>query len=224
MTPLRQAISVLAACATEARVEQLRHALQERTRYVTVCLEDIFQPQNASAVLRSCDAFGVQDVHIVEQRNRFAPCRDVAMGSEKWLTLRKYGRQHAQPLTAAVERLRKSGYRLVATTPHKSRCTLLDDLDLTKGKAAIMFGAEYTGLSDAAMAAADELVTVPMYGFVESLNLSVCAAIVLRQLAQKLRQQGIAWQLGDEEREELLLTWLKKSVRHSAQILQRSGV
>ncbi|MDR3188226.1 MAG: RNA methyltransferase, partial [Prevotellaceae bacterium] len=211
MTALRQAIATLSACATEARVEQLQRALAERTRYITICLEDIFQPQNASAVLRSCDAFGVQDVHVVEQRNRFVPLRDVAMGSDKWLTLHKYGRQHGQPLAAALARLRQGGYRLVATTPRKG-ATLLDDLDLRKGKVALMFGAEYTGLSDAALSAADELITVPMYGFVESLNLSVCAAIVLRQLAQKLRQQDLTWQLSDEEKEELLLTWLKKSV------------
>jgi tRNA (guanosine-2'-O-)-methyltransferase len=223
MNTTRQAISILSACATEARVEQLRRVLAHRTRYVALCLEDIFQPQNASAVLRSCDAFGVQDVHIVEQRNHFTLHRNVAMGSDKWLTLHRYGRQHEQPLPAAAERLRKSGYRLVATTPRKD-ATPLDKLDLRNGKVALMFGAEYTGLSDAAMSAADELVTVPMYGFVESLNLSVCAAIALRQLAQTLRLQGVAWQLGDEEKEELLLTWLKKSVRHSAQILQRNGL
>ncbi|MDR2813331.1 MAG: RNA methyltransferase [Prevotellaceae bacterium] len=222
MTNTRQAISILAACATEARVEQLQRVLADRTRYVTICLEDVFQPQNASAALRSCDAFGVQDVHIVEQRNQFTPYRDITMGSDKWLTLHKYGRRHEQPVQAAAERLRKSGYRLAATTPRKG-CTPLDELDLKKGKVALMFGAEYTGLSDAAMSAADEFITVPMYGFVESLNLSVCAAVVLRQLAQKLRQQGVAWQLDSDERDELLLTWLKKSVRHSGQILQRQG-
>ncbi|MDR0712035.1 MAG: RNA methyltransferase [Prevotellaceae bacterium] len=219
MKALRQAISILAACATEDRVAQMQRVLIERTRYITICLEDIFQQQNASAILRSCDAFGVQDVHIVEQRNHFVLHRDIAMGSDKWLTFYKYGRQHEQPVLAAISHLRKGGYRLVATTPHKGGAPL-DELDLKKGKVALMFGAEYTGLSDTAMSAADELITVPMYGFVESLNLSVCAAIVLRQLSQKLRQQGVAWQLGSEEQEELLLTWLKKSVRHSEQILQ----
>ncbi|MDR0566314.1 MAG: RNA methyltransferase [Prevotellaceae bacterium] len=219
----RQAISILAACSTEARVEQLQRVLAGRTRYLTICLEDIFQPQNASAALRSCDAFGVQDVHIVEQRNPFRLYRDVAMGSDKWLTLHRYGRQHEQPLPAAAAHLRQSGYRLVATTPRKD-ARPIDELDLKTGRVALMFGAEYTGLSDAAMSAADELVTVPMYGFVESLNLSVCAAIALRQLAQMLRRQGAAWQLDDDEKEELLLTWLKKSVRHSDQILRRHGL
>lgn len=223
MIATRQAISILSACATEARVEQLRRTVANRTRYITLCLEDIFQPQNASAALRSCDAFGVQDVHIVEQRNRFTLYRDVAMGSDKWLTLHRYGRQHEQPLQAAVAQLRKSGYRLVATTPRKG-ATPLDELNLKTGKVALMFGAEYAGLSDAALSAANERITVPMYGFVESLNLSVCAAIVMRQLAQMLRLQKIAWQLGHEEQEELLLTWLKKSVRHSSQILRLHGL
>jgi tRNA (guanosine-2'-O-)-methyltransferase len=218
-----QAISVLSACATESRVEQLRRVLASRTRYIAVCLEDVFQPQNASAVLRSCDAFGVQDVHIVEQRNPFTLHRSVARGSDKWLTLHRYGRQHEQPMPAAIACLRSLGYRLAATTPRKG-CAPLDELDLKKGKVALMFGAEHAGLSDAALSAADELVTVPMYGFVESLNLSVCAAIALRQLAQQLRRQGVAWQLGDDEREELLLAWLKKSVRHSEQILRRHGL
>ncbi|MDR1341815.1 MAG: RNA methyltransferase [Prevotellaceae bacterium] len=219
MTDSRQAISILAACATEARVAQLQRALAERTRYIAVCLEDIFQPQNASAVLRSCDAFGVQDVYIVEQRNRFTLCRDVALGSDKWLTLHRYGRPHEEPVAAAAACLRRKGYRLVATTPHKGSIPI-DELDLTRGKVALMFGAEYTGLSGAAMRAADELVTVPMRGFVESLNLSVCAAIVLQQLSQRLRLQNIAWQLDSSEKEELLLAWLKKSVRRSDQILQ----
>ncbi|MDR1416215.1 MAG: RNA methyltransferase [Prevotellaceae bacterium] len=222
MSNLQQAIAILAACATEARVEQLQRVLAERTRYVTVCLEDIFQPQNASAVLRSCDAFGVQDVHVVEQRNRFALYHDVALGSEKWLTLHRYGKQHKEPVSAAIANLRKSGYRLVATTPHEGSIPV-DELDLKKGKVALMFGAEYTGLSSAAMSAADELVTVPMRGFVESLNLSVCAAVVLHLLSQKLRLQNIAWQLNSQEKDELLLAWLKKSVRSSEKILQRNG-
>jgi tRNA (guanosine-2'-O-)-methyltransferase len=223
MSPSQQAIAALAACATQARVEQLRRVLDERTRYVTVCLEDIFQPQNASAVLRSCDAFGVQDVHVVEQRNSFALYRDIALGSDKWLTLHRYGRQHGQPLQAAVEALRRSGYRLVATTPHEGGIPI-DELDLKKGRVALLLGAEYTGLSGAATNVADELVTVPMYGFVESLNLSVCAAIALRLLSQKLRLLNVEWQLGSLEKEELLLAWLKKSVRHSKQILQRYGL
>ncbi|MDR1023798.1 MAG: RNA methyltransferase [Prevotellaceae bacterium] len=222
MTDPRQAISILAACATEARVEQLQRALAERTRYITVCLEDIFQPQNASAVLRSCDAFGVQDVHIVEQRNRFTLYRDIALGSDKWLTLHRYGRLHEEPVAAAVACLRQKGYRIVATTPRKGSIPI-DELDLQKGKVALMFGAEYTGLSGAAMRNADELVTVPMRGFVESLNLSVCAAIVLQQLSQRLRAQNIAWQLDSSEKEELLLAWLKKSVRRSDQILRQQS-
>ncbi len=218
----QQAISILAECASEARVAILQKVLAERTRHITVCLEDLYQAQNASAVLRSCEAFGIQDVHIVERRNAFTLHKDIAMGANKWLTLTKYKPHlYENPTREAIARLRQNGYRIVATTPHRGSVSL-HELDLRRGRVALFFGTERTGLSADVLQGADEFMTVPMHGFVESLNISVCAAVVMQQLTQNLRQQNIAWQLRDEERDELLLLWLKKSVRHSEEILQRS--
>lgn len=199
----------------------LQKVLAERTQHITVCLEDLYQAQNASAVLRSCEAFGVQDVHIVERRNTFTLHRDIAMGANKWLTLHKYKPQlYENPTREAIAQLRGRGYRIVATTPHEGSVSL-QELDLTRGKVALFFGTEHTGLSADVMQGADEFMTVPMYGFVESLNISVCAAITLQHLTQRLRTDGVAWQLSREESDKLLLLWLKKSVRHGDEILER---
>ncbi len=220
MTP-QQAISILTECASESRVAILQKVLAERTRHITVCLEDLYQAQNASAVLRSCEAFGVQDVHIVERRNTFTLHKDIVMGANKWLTLHKYKpHKYENPTREAITQLRDKGYRIVATTPHEGSVSL-QELDLTKGKVALFFGTERTGLSEDALQGADEFMTVPMYGFVESLNISVCAAITLQNLTQRLRTDSVAWQLNPEERDELMLLWLKKSVRHSEEILKR---
>lgn len=196
----------------------LQKALAQRTRYITVCLEDIYQSQNVSAVLRSCDAFGVQDVHLIEKRNTISINRDVVRGTDKWLTLHKYGRKFANPTQQAVDTLKSQGYRIVATTPHHQSVSL-QDFDVNKGKFSLFFGTEQTGLSADVLDRADDFLYVPMCGFVESLNLSVCAAICLQNLTQKVRN-STSWQLALAEQDDLLLRWVKKSVRDSERILQ----
>ncbi|MDR3296834.1 MAG: RNA methyltransferase [Prevotellaceae bacterium] len=222
---IHQAIAALSACVADRRLALLQRVLEQRTRYVTVCLEDIFQPQNASAVLRSCEALGVQDVHVVEDRNSFAAVEGVSLSAHKWLTLHRYRKaQHAQPTAAAIAQLRKQGYRIVATSPHVKAASPAS-IDLSKGRIALLFGTELTGLSEAALAAADEFLSVPMFGFVESYNISVCAAISLYDITQRLRAApSLPWQLLPAERDELLLEWLKKTVRSSEEILRRQDL
>lgn len=219
-------IAVLQEFVTPRRLERMRGVLSMRTRAVAVVIEDIYQPHNASAVLRSCESFGVQDVHIVENRNRYRINPEVELGTAQWLTLHRYN----EPITAddpqrntraCIDRLRTAGYRIVATTPHHNDCTL-DRFDLTRGRAAFLFGTEKEGLSATALAAADEFVRIPMVGFVESLNISVCAAVTLWELTTRLRRECTDWPLRSDESQAVLLSWLRSSVKHAALIETRS--
>lgn len=195
---------------SEQRKEKFENYILNRTRYVTVAVEDIYQTHNASAVLRSAECFGIQDVHIIENRNRYRPSAEVAKGAEKWLTLH-YHNKHENNTQACIQHLRNEGYRIVATTPHE-RDQMIYDLDVSKGKIALFFGTEIEGISDEVRREADEFVKIPMYGFTESFNISVSAAICLYEIKQKLTDE-LPWKLSDTEKEDILLTWVKQSVR-----------
>lgn len=213
-----QLIAYLSEFLKEERLEVLQSSLRFRTRYLTVCLEDIYQSQNASAVLRSCDAFGIQDVHIIEDKNKYQLNPMVTRGASKWLNLYKYNKD-SNPSLDAINSLKEKGYRIVATSPHIGD-TSLEDFDLVKGKVALIFGTELTGISKTVEENADEFLKIPMHGFVESLNISVSAAIILHYLTLKLRSTNIGWQLSKEEQDSLLLQWLKISIRESEKIIQ----
>jgi tRNA (guanosine-2'-O-)-methyltransferase len=198
---------------TEKRNMLFDSVLEQRTTYITVVLEDIFQSHNASAVLRSCDCFGIQDVHIIENRNRFSVNSEIALGSEKWLSVNKFsGTDNNTEL--AIRNLHERGYRIVATSPHRGDTKLID-FDLSKGKVALFIGTEMEGLSEHVLQEADEFLTIPMYGFTESFNLSVTAAIILHTLTEKLRVSNINWRLTTTEMMELKLSWLKTSIKNS---------
>lgn len=184
-----------------------------RTRHLCVVLEDIYQSHNASAVLRSCDCFGVQDVHVIEKTNTFNPAGDVAVGSSKWVDYYRYA-----STAEAVEALRAQGYRIVATLPHE-RDQMITDLDITP-KTALLFGTELTGLSQEAIDLADAYVKIPMYGFTESFNISVCAALSLFSLTERMRSHpNLPWQLTEEELIDLKLHWATQTIRDGETVL-----
>ncbi len=212
-------IEILKKYVTEHRWELFNKVLSYRTRYITVVLEDIYQPHNASAVLRTCDIFGIQDVHIIENRNKYTINPQVAVGAFKWLNLIKYNRLENNTLEA-IKKLKSEGYRIVATTPHTND-TELSDFDLSKGKVALLFGSELPGLTDIALQNADEFLKIEMFGFTESFNISVSVAIILHHLVNKLHKSALNWQLTENEKQEILLQWLKKSVKKADEILKR---
>ena len=205
--------------ATEKRVETLEKVLANRTRYLTVVLEDIYQPQNASAVLRTADGLGIQDVHIIENNHDYEINPLVEKGASAWLTLHRYDEQKNNTLNA-IRKLKANGYRIVATTPHTDDINL-DEFDLSKGKTAIVFGTEVTGISDIVRAEADEFLKIPMYGFTESFNISVSAAITMHHLRLKLEQDKIDWRLKKKESNEILLNWLKLTIKAADDLIKR---
>ncbi|NOZ33994.1 MAG: RNA methyltransferase [Chlorobi bacterium] len=212
-------IQYLSRFITKERFSLFNKNIQDRTKYMTVVLEDIYQPHNASAVLRSCDCFGVQDVHIIENENEYSVNPDVALGSSKWLNLYKYNEFENNTLST-IHTLKEKGYRIIATTPHINDVNL-DNFDVSKGKFALMFGSERPGLSDIAMNNADEFLKIPMYGFTESFNISVSAAVILHHLSLKLRQSDINFKLTNIEQEEITLEWLKRSIKDSENIITK---
>jgi len=204
---------------TDERRDQMAQVLAHRTKYLTVVLEDIFQPQNASAVLRTCDCFGIQDVHIIENRNEFNVDPEVVMGSSKWISIHRYNQQQNNT-REALHKLKKQGYRIVATSPHKDDVNL-ESLDLNAGKLALIFGTELTGISDIVREEADEFMKIPMYGFTESFNISVSAAISMHHLKHRLEQSAIQWQLSEEDRQEIYLEWLRRSIKKSDLLVEK---
>ncbi len=197
---------------TDEKKARFQEVIKNRTRHFTVVLEDIFQAQNASAVLRSVECFGVQDLHVIENENIFDIHVDIAMGAGKWTTLHRYN--DAEDNTyRCLSNLKKQGYQIIGTTPHENDVDL-PQLDISK-KTALVFGTELTGLSPTAISMCDGFMKVPMYGFTESLNISVCAAICLQNIAERLRVSDIPWQLNQEDYTDVMLGWLKNSVKRS---------
>jgi tRNA (guanosine-2'-O-)-methyltransferase len=198
---------------TGNRKEMINKVMEQRTRYITVVLEDIFQSQNASAVLRTCECFGIQDVHIIENQNKYVINPDVALGSNKWLNIIKYckGENNTKK---AIDTLKLKGYRIVATIPGKESAPL-DDFCIESGRVALLFGTELNGLSDEIIQLSDEYLNIPMFGFTRSFNISVSAAIILHSLVSKLKRSAIDWRLSEEEKKDLKIKWLKESIRKS---------
>lgn len=205
---------------TENKKQLIDEVLQNRSRYLTVALEDIYVSQNASAVIRSCDCFGFQDIHIIENHHRFKVNKGVTRGSSKWVDVHRYNAPGVNNTTACFESLKASGYKVYATTPHQSGYQL-PELPLTDQKIALVFGNEHTGLSDYALQNADGFLRIPMYGFTESYNISVSAALCLYDIVHRLQKSTLDWRMSTAEREELQLLWYKKMVRRS-EVMEKS--
>jgi len=203
--------SVLSGWVTEKRLARIEEILTKRTRYLTVALEDIYQSQNASAVLRTCECFGVQDVHIIENYNPYNINPMVVKGSDKWLSIHRHN--HLEDNRAKVVRwLKSKNYRIIATSLCEESI-LLNDFDVERGKCAVIFGNEHQGVSDYMLGQADECLKIPMFGFTQSLNISVSAGIIISQLIEKIRNSIVVWQLTDTEKDILRAEWLQCSVK-----------
>ena len=211
-------ITYLEGFVTEKRKNTFKNILLNRTRHFTVVLEDIFQQHNSSAVIRSCDVFGIQDIHIIENKYHSKVSRHVAKGSQKWLNLINY-KEDKNNTKDCLTRLKNEGYQIIATSPHNNTCTL-HDLDISK-KSAFIFGVEKSGVSEEVLINSDEILTIPMVGFTESLNISVAAAIILENLTNKLRNSNYPWRLSEKEQEILYANWLEKSIKNVDEIKNR---
>ena len=203
----------LASTRLERRQDTLLNVLNNRTRYMTVVLENIYQSHNASAVLRSCDCFGIQDVHIIENSYTYEVNPQIAVRSTQWLTLNRYN-QEENNTKECLQHLKKQGYRIVSTSPCKESKSIYD-FDIHAGKFALLFGTEREGLTDIALQMADESVHIPMFGFTESFNISVSVALCLFYYAKKLRDENLPWQLLVDEKLDIELQWYRNTIKNS---------
>lgn len=203
---------------SESKKHGINQVLKNRTRYITVVLEDIYQPHNASAVIRSCDGFGIQDLHVIENSNEYTINPNVAQGASKWVDIYRYRGTGGCNTGGCLDKLEAEGYCLYATSPHKSNMEF-EDIKLDH-KIALLFGTELSGLSEQVISRARNTVKIPMYGFTESFNLSVCVALCLHTLVKKLHESKVNWHLSEQEMESIRLDWYRKSVKN-AEILER---
>ncbi|MBU2920741.1 RNA methyltransferase [Winogradskyella psychrotolerans] len=199
---------------TENRSERFKKVLPFRTKHFTVATEDVYQLHNTSAVMRSCDVFGIQELNIVEEVNSKSIDREIAMGAQKWVDLNRY-----TSTTDCIKDLKANGYQIVATTPHIDDCELID-FDIKK-KSCFFFGRETEGLSQQVINQADCFLKIPMVGFTESLNISVSAAIILQHVTAQLRKSEIDWQLTEDEIVEKRFDWIKKTIKDYDAIVER---
>ncbi|PKP24618.1 MAG: rRNA methyltransferase [Bacteroidetes bacterium HGW-Bacteroidetes-2] len=209
-----QLLAYLEAFLTDRRNELFKEVVSKRTKHFTVVTEDVFQLHNTSAVMRTCDIFGIQDLHVVEEIKGKRIDKEIALGAQKWVDLFRYDK-----IDLCINSLKEKGYQIIATTPHENS-QMLEDFDITK-KSAFFFGKESSGLSDKVISKADGFLKIPMYGFTESLNISVSAAIILQDVVSKLRRTDISWQLTQEEQAEKRLDWTIKSIKSISDILKK---
>lgn len=202
-------IDFLSSFRSEDRVDLFNKVIEKRTNYFTVVLENIDKPHNASAVIRSCECFGIQNIHTIDDRETYNINKGIVMGASKWINFNLYNQSSINTKDALLH-LKKNNYRIVATVPNEKANTL-NEFDIEKGPAAFVFGTELTGVSDIVKEMADEFVYIPMVGFTDSLNLSVSAAIILQYVTNLMYSSDVNWRLSEFEKDKILLGWLRKS-------------
>jgi len=199
---------------TDNRKERFQQVLSKRTNHFTVAIEDVFQLHNTSAVIRSCEVFGIQQLNVIEERYTKSIDKEIAMGAQKWVEVNRFN-----SISGCVLDLRSKGYQIIATTPYHNDCDL-DDFDISK-PSALFFGTERDGLSEEVINTADGFLKIPMAGFTESLNISVSAAIIIQNLMSRLHKSDIDWQLTDDEILEKRLQWAKNTIKDIDRIEER---
>lgn len=219
MSSIESCIETLYEFITDERKERFEEVLEKRTKHITLILEDLYQSRNISAVIRSADGFGLQELHIIEDNHKWTGTKSVSKGASSWLTLHKY--KGKDPVTDCIENLKARGFRIVATSPHKSGYTP-ESLPIDKSLAIVM-GTELTGISDKLMSQVDDYVEIPMYGFSESFNVSVAASIVLNRVRTRIEEAGVNNGLSEEEKQKLRMIWAYKTVKDAKAILKHYG-
>lgn len=199
---------------TENRKERFLQVLSKRTNHFTIAMEDIFQLHNTSAVMRSCEVFGIQQLNVIEERYTKSIDKEIAMGAQKWVDVNRF-----ESISNCISTLKSKGYQIIATSPHENDCDL-DSFDITK-PSALFFGTERDGLSEEVLQKADGFLKIPMAGFTESLNISVSAAIIIQNLMSRLHKSDINWQLTEAEILEKRFLWAKNTIKDIKRIEER---
>ena len=199
---------------TENRKERFEHVLEKRTNHFTIAMEDVFQLHNTSAVMRSCEVFGIQELNVIEEKFGKRIDTEIAMGAQKWVDVNRFN-----SVQSCIDAMKEKGYQIIATTPHNDSC-MIHEFDITK-RSAIFFGTERDGLSPEVIEQADGFIKIPMVGFTESLNISVSAAIIIQDITNRLRQSNINWHLTEDKILEKKVLWAKNTIKDIKRIEER---
>lgn len=203
---------------TPEKIEKFERIASERTNYITVVVENLYQEHNASAVIRSCDCFGIQNLHVIEKDNSFNVNKDIALGAGQWVNHHHYS-DPLYPTTTCVQSLKQKGYKIAATTPHTDAFSI-NDVPIDE-PIAFLFGTEQTGLSEKALDLADYYVKIPMVGFTESFNISVSAALTMNTIRTRLENQDeISWKLNKNEQTRLKTEWCKRIIKNPDNVIK----
>jgi tRNA (guanosine-2'-O-)-methyltransferase len=200
----------------KARIDEV---VASRTRTLTVVMEAFCDPQNVNAVLRTCEAFGVQEIHVVEGPMKpYDRNKKISQNADKWLDVRRW-----KTTAECLGHLKAEGFRLYAT--HLGEASRpLADLSFA-GKVALVFGNENRGVSDEALALADALYAIPMLGFVQSLNVSVAAAVSLfRAVERRVAERGRHGDLAPEDAQALRERFYVLAVKQRARVVKAEAV
>lgn len=201
------------------RVQRMLEVLNTRTNHITVLTEGVDDPHNQSAVLRSADAFGVQTLHVVEGRAKFKPNSIIAKSADRWVDVV----EHAS-IEEAIEQLKADGYQILATALSEEAIPL-EDVDVSK-PTVLLFGNEHHGVSERALAKADGNFVIPMQGYVQSLNISVAAAISLYDVTTRARHivtEGYGLSIEDKQR--VFKNWMVRSLpKRSLGVYKQKGL
>jgi tRNA (guanosine-2'-O-)-methyltransferase len=207
--------AALAPLLTAERIARIDQVLAQRLGSVVTVVEDTYDPHNAAATIRTTEAIGLGELHVIEAAQRFSIAGGVTRGAHRWIELYRW-----PSVEAAVTALRARGFRVFATLPGAPHT--IDDVDVT-GPLAVAFGNEHAGLSPAAIAACDGALGVPMFGFTESFNLSVTVALVMSRIAARRRAAiGSPGDLDEHRRRELRARWFALKIRGALGILERA--
>lgn len=206
--------AAVASMVSDERAARIDAVLDARLTSVSVALEDLYDPHNGAATLRTCEAFGLQDLHAIEVDHRFSANKGITKGCDRWLDLHRW----PDPVSC-VTSLRDRGFRVLATAPDAP--VDIDDVDVST-PLAILFGNEHHGVTDRAVAACDGAIAIRMHGFTESFNLSVSVALVISRLAARRRAfLGAAGDLPADRRAHLRARWFALKIRGALEVIER---
>ncbi|TMQ04952.1 MAG: RNA methyltransferase [Deltaproteobacteria bacterium] len=207
--------AALAPMLTAERIARIDQVLAARLGSVVTIVEDTYDPHNAAATIRTTEAIGLGELHVVEPEQRFSAAAGVTRGAHRWIDLHRW-----RSVEAAVAALRARGFRVFATLPGAPHT--IDDVDVTT-PLAVAFGNEHAGLTPAAIAACDGAIGVPMFGFTESFNLSVTVALAMSRIAARRRAAiGTPGDLDEARRRELRARWFALKIRGAVGVLERA--
>ena len=198
-------MAYLESMMPESKKKKIAQVLPFRTRHVVTVIENVLDSNNTNAILRTSEALGIQDAHLVYGNIKYIPQKSVSKGAHLWMDTFKYGNEFEDNAINCIHFLKGKGYQLVVTSPDAKNT--IDDIDIDKPM-AVCFGQESKGVSNTFLSHAAIAVSLPQYGFTDSYNVAVAAGMTLLPLLEKVRKSNLHWQLTDAEKKLIYKTWL----------------